>query len=168
MTEPTANVSWRDLMPKPLPKPWSMPMTLEDLFKSWEADAPINDTEPAKELLRIPNLHQKYTRQLVLHNLTIKAQFNTFHTLRKIKTDYYSGRLDQAELTRLGWEPFRFVLKNDISLYLDADTDLQFVRNKISVHEEAKNLCEMIVKELNSRTYQLRSYMDWQKFVSGQ
>lgn len=142
-------------------------LKLEDLMAAWEKDATINETEPAKELLRIPNFHSKYTQQLVLHSLAVKLKANAYFSMRKLKTDYYSGRLDQAELNKLGWEPFRFVLKNDISLYLDADADLQNLKNKMATHEEAKALCEMIVKELNSRTYQLRSYMDWQKFLAG-
>lgn len=145
-------------------------MKLEDLISTWEKDAPINDTEPAKELLRIPNLHAKYAQQLVLHNFALKAKSANFYRMRKVKTDYYNGRLngDKATLDKYGLEPFQFVLKQDVQYYLDADEDLIKIKGQMAAHEEASKLAEMIVRELNARTYQLRAYIDWQKFIQGQ
>jgi hypothetical protein len=34
-------------------------------------------------------------------------------------------------------------------------------------HDEIVELCTSILKELNSRTYQLRSLIDWEKFIGG-
>lgn len=143
-------------------------LTLTKLIQEWEKDAPINETEPAKELLRVPNLHAKYTQQLVLHNFALKAKTANFFRLRKTKIDYYSGRMTNEELRKFGWEQFQFVLKNDIQTYIDADEDLQKIKASMAGHEEASKLAEMIVRELNSRTYQLRAYIDWQKFIGGQ
>lgn len=143
-------------------------LKLEELIASWEKDSMIDDTEPAKELLRVPNLHAKYSQQLVMHNLALKAKNANYYRLRKTKTDYYAGRLSREELAKLGWEPFQFVLKNDMLTYMDADEDLLKIKASMAVHEEASKFCEMIVRELNSRTYQLRAYIDWQKFIGGQ
>ena len=142
-------------------------MTLEELIKAWELDAPVDDTEPSKEILKVPNLHSKYASQAVSHSLALKAKTAEYYSLRKTKYEYYSGRLDQAELTKRGWEPFRFVLKSDMETYINADTDLQNIKAKISIHEESLNFCGMILKELGSRTYQLRAYMDWELKVGG-
>ena len=143
-------------------------MTLQDLISAWEKDAPINDTEPAKELLRIPSLHAKYVQQVVLHNFALKAKSANFYRMRKLKNDYYMGRMSQEELKKLGWEPFQFVLKQDITNYMDADEDLIKIKGQMASHEEASKLAEMIVRELNARTYQLRSYIEWQRFIGGQ
>lgn len=143
-------------------------MKLEELIAAWEKDSVINDTEPAKELLRIPNLHSKYTQQLVLHNLALKAKTANYYRMRKLKIDYFSGRLTAEELQKLGWQQFQFVLKEDRQIYIDADEDLLKIKGQMATHEEASKLAEMIVKELNGRTWQLRAYIDWCKFIQGQ
>lgn len=143
-------------------------MKLEDLISAWEKDAPIDDTEPAKELLRVPNLHAKYAQQLVLHNFALKAKSANFYRMRKLKADYYGGRFTAEDYKKYGWEPFQFVLKQDITNYMDADEDLIKIKGQMAAHEEASKFAEMVVRELNSRTYQLRAYIDWQKFIGGQ
>lgn len=144
------------------------PLKLEDLISAWEKDSPINETEPAKELLRVPNLHAKYAQQVVLHNFALKAKTANYYRMRKLKVDYYAGRMTAEELKRLGWEQFEFVLKDDRQIYIDADEDLLKIKGQMAQHEEASKLAEMIVRELNARTYQLRAYIDWQKFIGGQ
>ena len=87
--------------------------------------------------------------------------------MKKLKWMYFTGKLDQEELDKLGWEPFRFTLKSDINVYLDGDDDLNKLKRKKSYHEETAKFCENVMKELNSRTYQLKAYMDWERFIQG-
>jgi nitrate reductase beta subunit len=42
--------------------------TLEQVLKHWEKDVEIDQTEPGKELLRIPVLHNKYLSILTIMN----------------------------------------------------------------------------------------------------
>jgi hypothetical protein len=88
--------------------------------------------------------------------------------MKKIKTEYYLGRLDDEELKKRGWEPFRFLLKSDVTTYLESDEDLQIILMKKAKHDAIADYCTSIVKELGARTYQLRAYMDWEKFIQGQ
>ena len=143
------------------------PMKLEDLVIMWEHDAKVDATEPGTEIIKIPNLHSKYARQLVSHSLAMKAKSFKCAALRKVKYEYYSGKMDQVELTKRGWEPFRFVLKGDITTYLDADQDILDIKTHIAMHEEAINFCGMVMKEISNRTWQLKEYIGWQKFTAG-
>lgn len=140
---------------------------LEELLSQWEKDSEVDATEPGKEILRIPILHNKYNKYLSLHNLAAKRASLQFDKLKKLKWMYYNGKLDQDELDKLGWEPFRFTLKSDIQVYLDGDDDLSKLKHKKLYHEESAKFCEFIMKELQARTYQLRAYMDWEKFIQG-
>ena len=45
---------------------------LEDIMKQWEKDSDVDSTEPGKEIIRIPLLHNKYNKYLSLHNLSAK------------------------------------------------------------------------------------------------
>lgn len=140
---------------------------LDFIITEWEKDAVIDQFEIGTELVRIPILHAKYNRYLTLHNLASKRCGLELDRMRKLKWAYYSGKMDKDELTKYGWEPFPFVLKTDITAYLDGDTDIGNIKRKKSYHEEAASFCVYVMKELASRTYQLRSYIDWSKLQNG-
>ena len=140
---------------------------LEEIMKQWEKDSDVDSTEPGKEIIRIPLLHNKYNKYLSLHNLSAKRAAIEYDRIKKLKWMYFTGKLDQEELDKLGWEPFRFTLKSDINVYLDGDDDLNKLKRKKSYHEESAKFCENVMKELQSRTYQLKAYMDWERFIQG-
>jgi hypothetical protein len=140
---------------------------LEELLELWRQDCDIDRTEPDRELLNIPKLHSKYLNILSRHRLLSKEAEFKYNKMKKTKWEYYTGKIDDDELQRRGWEPFPFVLKSEINTYLDSDEDLnKYLANKI-MHDEIVDLCTAILKELNSRTFQLRDYISWQKFIQG-
>ena len=140
---------------------------LDDLLEMWRQDSDIDRTEPGKALLDIPKLHSKYLNILSKHRLLSKEAEFKYNKMKKLKWEYYTGKLDDDELKKHGWEPFPFVLKSDITTYLESDEDLnKYLASKI-LHDEIVDVCGTILKELNSRTYQLRSFIDWEKFIQG-
>ena len=140
---------------------------LESILKMWERDAEMDQTEPSKELLKIPTLHSKYLNILTKHKIASKkAQFD-YLRMKKIKIEYFGGRLSKEELDEHGWEPFQFVLKTDLSTYMEADKDLIKLLEKKVYHEECVSVVESIMNELKQRTWQLRDFISWEKFVSG-
>jgi len=141
---------------------------LEKLLEMWEEDSVIDYTEPGRALLDIPKLHSKYLNILSRHRLLSKQAEMSFYKMRNLKKDYYSGRLDEETLEKYNWEQFPFtVLKTDISNYLDGDDDVNKSKAKMVIHNEIIEVCTSIMKELHSRTYQLKSYIDYEKFIQG-
>ena len=88
--------------------------------------------------------------------------------MRKVKWEYYTGKLSREELSEYGWEPFQFTLKSDINTYLEADADLIKLLEKKVYHEETVSVIESIMNELKQRTWQLRDFISWEKFIGGQ
>lgn len=142
--------------------------TLQDVLKLWESDADMDQTEPGKELLKIPKLHNKYLTILTTHKFAAKKANFDYLRMRKIKWEYYTGKLSEDELSKYGWEPFQFTLKSDISLYLESDSDLIKLLEKKVYHDEVVSVIDSIMSELKQRTWQLRDFISWEKFVSGQ
>lgn len=142
--------------------------TLDQLFEQWERDSKIDITEPGKEMIRIPLLHSKYNKYLSLHNIAKKRKESELAKTKRIKWMYYNGKLSQQELTELGLEPFAFTLKSDLSVYMDSDADVQKWKDSIAIHEECANFCVYVMKELNNRTWQMKEYMAWERFIQGQ
>lgn len=141
--------------------------SIEALITNWEKDSIIDQTDPGVELLRTPILHSKYNTYLTLHNLASKRAVLELARIKKLKWLYYTGKLDKDELDKLGWEPFQFTLKSDISVYIEGDSDLGKLQRKKSYHEEASSFCVNVMKEINNRTWQLREYMTWERFQQG-
>ena len=140
---------------------------LDDLLDMWAKDSEIDRTEPGKALLDIPKLHSKYLNILSNHRLLIRDCEFKYNRMKKIKWEYYTGKLDENDLKKHGWEPFPYVLKSDITTYMEADEDMNRYLAQKRLHEEIVEVCNSILKELNSRTYQLRSFIDWEKFIQG-
>jgi len=142
--------------------------TLDQILSTWEKDSIIDKTDPGGELINIPKIHAKYVRYLSEHSLAAKKAGWDLNKMKKIKIEYYNGRLDAHELKKYGWEPFKFILKADIAAYLEADQDIINIQMKKALHDETIAVCNFILKELSNRTWQLKEYCSWEKFINGQ
>lgn len=140
---------------------------LDELLAMWAKDAEIDRTEPGKALLDIPKLHSKYLNILSSHRLAIRDAEFKYQRMKKIKWEYYTGKMDDDDLKKYGWEPFPLVLKSDIATYLDADEDLNRYLAQKRMHEEVVEVCQSIMKELSARTFQLRDFIQWERFIQG-
>ncbi len=140
---------------------------LDELLEMWAKDSVIDRTEPGKELTNIPQLHSKYLNILSRHRLLAKEAEFKYNRMKKVKWEYYTGKMDDESLKHYGWEPFPFVLKSEITTYFDSDEDLNRLVASKMLHDEIVDVCQSILKELNNRTWELRSYIDWEKFVQG-
>lgn len=140
---------------------------LEELLEMWRKDSDIDRTEPGKELTNIPKLHSKYINILSRHRLLAKESEFKLQKIRRLKWEYYTGKLDDDQLKKYGWEPFPYVLKTELNTYLDSDDDINKVKAALTLHNEIVEVCQAIIKELNNRTWELRSFIDWEKFIQG-
>jgi len=145
------------------------PVNIDELMEEWSKDSQIDQTEPGRELIKTSSLHSKYLRILTHHNLVCKKLMGDYQKLKKLKWEYYSGDLNNPEdLEQYKFPPMvKKVLRQDIPMYIDSDTELNNILLKKTVHEEIVNFCGSVLKELNNRTWQLKSFIDWEKFTSG-
>jgi hypothetical protein len=146
-----------------------MIQTLDDLYAEWEIDGEVDKTEIGDELLKIPRLHAKYLRILSYHNSQSKELGINYSKAKKIRYEYYQGDLNNPEdLAKYGFEPMvKRVLKSDIPLYIESDPTLLAIMRRKNLHDEMVSVATSILKELNSRTYQLRSFIEYEKFING-
>jgi hypothetical protein len=140
---------------------------LDELLEEWRKDADIDRTEPGKALLDIPKLHSKYLNILSRHRLLSKEAEFKYNKMKKLKWEYYTGKLDDDDLKKYEWDPFPYVLKSDLSTYMESDDDLNKYSAQKIMHDEIVEVCTAILKELNSRTFQLRDFIAWERFIQG-
>lgn len=143
-------------------------MKLEDIHTEWGKDSKIDPLNLSSESLNTPKLHGKYLKIMSEERLKLKKLRTAKGELVFAKTEYFTGKMDKAELDARGWEPFAVrLLKQDLPIYLEADKDIITVNLQIGMQEEKVEVLESILKTIANRGYQIKNYIDWKKFENG-
>ena len=92
-----------------------------------------------------------------------------YNVLRKNKFRLYRGELSREELSTLGWSQWQGVkpLKNEMDEFLQGDAELNTLRVKIDYLETMIYLLESILGQIKARDWQLKSAIEWKKFLAG-
>ena len=143
-------------------------MNFDKIREMVAKDIDIDKTELGDESARIPQLHNKYLNvfhdeRLILHNMSAD-----YKILRKNKWEWMTGKMSQELLDSLKWEPFQQrVMRQDLGLYLDADSDLTEQESKIALQTEKVEYLESLLKGISQRHWVIRNSIEWRKFTQG-
>lgn len=140
---------------------------LSNLLSMWENDSKVDQTEPGKELLNVPSLHAKYLHILSENKSISKEIEYEYLRFKKSKWEYYTGRMSEETLKKYNLKPFPYTLKSDISIYMDSDKDLINLLKKKQLHDNIVETCNIILKEINNRSWELKAFIDYEKFIHG-
>jgi hypothetical protein len=143
-------------------------MKIEEIFEHWNEDSQIDRTELGDESLKIPKLHHKYY-QIYVNERMLLRKFE--HELKQLKLEKYEffSQGPNEETQAKGWKlPAKgIILKTDIPMYMDADSDIIQICLKIGLQQEKIEFLDSIIRSLNNRGYNIKSAIDWQKFTMG-
>ena len=143
-------------------------MKLSELQQHWQADCKLDEMALDAESLKIPNLHSKYLAWWNEERLNLKKYNQEYKHLYKLKWEYYTGKLSDEELERLGWEQFDLkILRQDLDVYLDADRELGELQSKIDYTKQKVDFVENIIKQLVNRGYLIKNAIDFMRFQTG-
>tara|TARA_R100000008_G_scaffold17059_1_gene8448 strand:- start:1692 stop:2126 length:435 start_codon:yes stop_codon:yes gene_type:complete len=143
-------------------------MNLEDIRNMAKQDLGMDKTELDTESMKTPQLHNKYLIMYSDEKLILGKLQSDFNVLKKDKWLYYTGKMSQEQLEENNWEPFDLnILKTDIDKFIDSDTDIITLSNKILLQKEKVNYLENIIKIINNRQWSIRATIDWLKFTNG-
>jgi len=143
-------------------------MQLDEILSEWRKDSEIDRTELGEEALKIPKLHSKYYNIYATERLQLRKLETDLKVLQKLKYEYFSGTLDYEELKDQGWEPNNLkILRADIPQYIDSDKDIIELTLKIAYQKEKVEFLDNAIRTLNTRGYNIRAAIDWEKFKVG-
>jgi hypothetical protein len=144
-------------------------MTLDEIREQIETDMVLDHSMLDTESLKIPQLHGKYLNFLLDERLHLKKMEGDYSVLLRAKWELYTGKMSQEELSVRGWQPFPLkILRNDLDLYLESDSDLLKIKQKLAYQKEKIALLEEVIKELNSRHWKIKNAIEWRRFTNGQ
>lgn len=143
-------------------------MKLDDIMMMWEQDSKMDKTELGDESLKIPLLHHKYYKVFVDEGLLLKKLEQEYKSLYKLKFEYYMGTLDEDTLRQNGWQPNALkILKQDLPLYIDADSDIQLIQARIDIQKQKLSFVESVIKTVSNRGFLIKNAIDWERFKVG-
>jgi hypothetical protein len=143
-------------------------MNIDDIKQMIQKDLHIKDTELDIESLRIPQLHNKYLNLLYDEKFKLQALRVKRKILVREKWEYYTGKMDEESLKQRGWEPFNLkILKQDVNLYIDSDSDLISIDSKLFLQQERVDFLQESIKAINNIQWHIRDAIAWRKFING-
>ena len=140
-------------------------MTLEELENLADVDLKINDIELDIESLKIPQLHNKYSK---FHNQFInilkKAEQNRDILIRE-RWEYYTGKASPSVYQA---QPFNLkILRQDVDKYIKSDSEVVKLEQKITYLQTIVNYLEKTIRIISNRTFQIKNAIEWRKVTSG-
>lgn len=144
-------------------------MKLSEIQDMWKEDCKINMTNLGQEAAHVPVLHAKYLALLTSTKLQLRKTEVDYLRLKKIKERYFRGELSKEELNELGWEQYLLnkPLKNEMDEFIKTDDDIIQCIDKIEYYKTLLYQLEQIIKSINSRTWDVKSAIEWYKFTNG-
>ncbi len=128
--------------------------------KSYTADL-------AQLALDIPFQHNKY-----LNHYTDISQIKTslefeIRKLVKEKREYYGGEADARVYAE---KPFGNSIKTSekMKVYLESDDEIINLEAKIKYLDQMLYWLDQVMKQISNRGFQVKSAIEWEKFINGQ
>ena len=142
-------------------------MKLEDIEAAWEQDSQTKPTDLGNESLRTPKLHNKYYQIYLREKLLLQKLRSDFKTLEFQKWEFYTQGPNEETPKEWRLPACGKILKNEVSRYLEADTDLIQAGLRISHQEEKVAFLLSILGVIQFRNTTIKNSIDWAKFQSG-
>lgn len=143
-------------------------MKLEKIYELWDQDSKIDSTNLHTESLKIPQLHNKYSKIYVSEKLTLLKYEQELKKLIHEKKEFLIfGPTEETE--ERGWKlpPRGKIIKNEADSFVEADSDVVELSLKIGLQKEKVQFLESIIRTINNRSFQIKNALEWLKFTNG-
>ena len=139
--------------------------TLNEFYDDTEKDLVIEESELDRESLRTPYLYDKYLKMYQESKLHLRKVQQKYNELKLEKHRYYTGNADPEVYKE---SPFGIkVIKQDLELYLNADSELAKSFDMVDYVSVIKDFLEKTLKNVENRNWNIKNAIEWRKFLSG-
>lgn len=138
---------------------------LENLLTEWEKDSKVDKASPNESAAEISSLHAKYLRILSKNTINIHEADKEYKRMRRYRAAYYDGLLDAKTLNHFGWDQYLGKaprVSSHREELLNHDEYLLQIIARREIYELIVANCEKIIKEINSRHYTIKAFMEWE------
>jgi len=145
-----------------LKEDWAEDSHIDFQFKNKQYSADLGQLA-----LDIPFQHNKYLNHYTdIQAVKLSLEFE-IRRLVKSKREYYSG---EADAKTYAAKPFGSSIKTSekMKVYLEADDEIINLEAKIKYLDQMLYWLDQVMKQISNRGFQIKSAIEWEKFVNGQ
>ena len=140
-------------------------MKIEDIKDMLEKDRSIDHTQLDTESLKIPEQAVKYQQMAHDEAVTLRYLEREYNIMKLNRWMYYMGKADDEVYEK---EPFNHkVLKSDVNTFLDADSKLCNLQDRIILQTEKLKLVVEAGKVMQNKSFNIKNALEHQKFMGG-
>ena len=132
----------------------------------WKKDSKIDNDLYCEESTKIPQLHMKYMEFFNMFSLMKKERELELKGLIKEKWLYYKGKAPSSVYKEMPFD-LKLTTKEEISMFIDADEDICKLQYKVGYIETVLTFLDGVLRQINSRNFQIKNAIEWEKFKSG-
>lgn len=139
------------------------------MMEAWKADVNIDETKISEELFRGHVLHSKYLAYYVFFKAKLAVAEKEYGKMTWVKRKYWRGEFEPHELQKYGWSQWQGLKpsSSELNQLLDADNDMNDLKEKVSMYKTAVSASEYILKQVQSREWTIKSFIEYNKYISG-
>lgn len=141
----------------------------EEILLEWKKDSNINQLDIRLEILKSSSLHSKYIEKLLnFKDLYRKIELKLIF-LKKVKSKYYKGEMTKEELKENGLDQYQGLkpVKSELEHLLSIDNDVIEINNDLISCKNILDMIESILNQIKSRSYDLKTFIEAEKFYNG-
>ena len=149
--------------------------TFDKLKEDWAEDSAVDFQFKNKKYtadlgqlaLDIPFQHNKYLNHYSdIQAVKTSLEFEVRRLVRE-KREYYSG---EADAKTYAAKPFGTSIKTTekMKVYLESDEEIINLEAKIKYLDQMLYWLDQVMRQISNRGFQIKSAIEWEKFVNGQ
>ena len=140
-------------------------MKIDEIKHQIEIDKKIDHTQLDTESLKISEQAVKY--QQMAHDAALRLRFleKEYNVAKYNRWMYYMGKADPDVYDK---EPFDHkVLKSDVNIFLESDSVLNEIQDRIIAQTEKLKLIVEAGKVMQNKSFNIKNALEHQKFMGG-
>tara|TARA_A200000113_G_scaffold220095_1_gene229696 strand:- start:2824 stop:3297 length:474 start_codon:yes stop_codon:yes gene_type:complete len=140
---------------------WNIDTQIDFQFKNKQYTEDL-----AKLALEIPFQHNKYLNHYTdLSQIKTSLEFEYRRLIRQ-KREYYGGEADAKTYAE---KPFGTSIKTaeKMKVYLESDDELINMEAKVKYVDQMLYFLDQVMKQVSNRGFQIKSAIEWEKFING-
>ena len=147
----------------------------EQLKTDWAEDSHVDfqfknkrySADLAQLALDIPYQHNKYLNHYTdISQIKTSLEFEIRKLIRE-KREYYGGEADAKVYAE---KPFgsRISTQDKMKVYVESDDEVINLEAKIKFLDQMLYWLDQVMKQISNRGFQIKSAIEWEKFINGQ
>ena len=142
-------------------------MTIEAILEVIDANSNIRDDQLDREDERCYKIQFKYQNMLIVERKTLYKLQERESQLKLYKEMFYQGKLEAKEYKGKQFDASLKIVKSDLPLWVNADTEMQKIREEINEQEIKIDTLMNALNVANYRNNHVKNHFEILRFMNG-